>query len=238
MSAGEYAAATPFRRFVERIYRGPWGPIFYYCAEFWLPRLILPVAPESRKDWRRHLPDSLFAIAGFALTIAAICLLGRSLAPERPFWITLAIAWALPFTLWNYVLGLSFYLNHTHPDIPWFSDPNIWKRHEINVSGTVHVKFPREVPLLYAQAMVHTAHHVDRSVPVYGLPESQAALARRFGRSATEYVFSLREYRRILSICKLFDFERMCWTDFSGKPTAWTTAAAHRDHRASAAQLA
>ena len=27
------------------------------------------------------------------------------------------------------------------------------------------------------------------------------------------------EYRRILKACKLFNFERMCWTDFDGNPT-------------------
>jgi len=38
-------------------------------------------------------------------------------------------------------------------------------------------------------------------------------------KATLEYTFSIREYRRILAVCKLFDFERMCWADFSGKPT-------------------
>jgi len=27
-------------------------------------------------------------------------------------------------------------------------------------------------------------------------------------------------YRKVYRACKLFDFERMCWTDFDGVPTA------------------
>jgi len=39
-----------------------------------------------------------------------------------------------------------------------------------------------------------------------------------------EYTFSLAEYRKIYTACKLFDFERMCWTDFEGRSTAVTWA--------------
>lgn len=28
-----------------------------------------------------------------------------------------------------------------------------------------------------------------------------------------------RTYMKITRACKLFDFERMCWTDFRGAPT-------------------
>ncbi|HEY2446937.1 MAG TPA: fatty acid desaturase [Rhizomicrobium sp.] len=229
MSVDEYAAATPFRRFVERVYRGAWGPIFYYFAEFWLWRLVLPVAPDARKDWKRHLPDSLFVLTGFAFTIASICALGAVLAPHRPLWMTLAIAWALPFMLWNYVMAVTIYINHTHPAIPWFRDAETWNFHNGNILSTTHIRLPAQIPLLYAQAMAHTAHHVDRSRPVYALPEAQADLEMRFGRSVVEYPFSIREYRRILSACKLFDFDRMCWTDFSGRPTARTWAAVERN---------
>ena len=67
--------------------------------------------------------------------------------------------------------------------------------------------------------MAHTAHHVQTSVPVYALPDAQAGLTARF-RGLVDYKFTSREYLRILKVCKLFDFDRMCWTDFDGVPTA------------------
>jgi hypothetical protein len=39
------------------------------------------------------------------------------------------------------------------------------------------------------------------------------------GEDGREYTLTLGTYRRIVRTCKLFDYERMCWTDFAGTPT-------------------
>ncbi len=220
MSKAEYDAASPFRRWLERVYRGPVGPFIYYYGEFWLYRLVLPLAPETRAQWRRHLPDSLFVVTGFLATLAAIGILGSLLAPQRPLWLAYATGWVLPFAVWNYLMGLTIYLNHTHPAIPWFRDEQSWSSHAGNVLGTTHVRLPRWMVPLYSDALSHTAHHADVRLPVYALPEAQTLLEQRFTRAVQEYTFSLPEYRRIYTACKLFDFDRMCWTDFDGRPTA------------------
>jgi omega-6 fatty acid desaturase (delta-12 desaturase) len=219
MSKAEYDEASPFRRWLERVYRGPIGPIIYYYGEFWLYRLILPLAPETRARWKRHLPDSLFVISGLVVTFAGIGFLGSLLAPQRPLWLTFVTGWALPFAVWNYLMGLTIYLNHTHPAIPWFKDESSWNFYGGNVLGTTHVKLPRRLAPLYADALSHTAHHADVRLPVYALPEAQSQLERRFGSGVQGYTLSLGEYRRIYTACKLFDFERMCWTDFDGEAT-------------------
>jgi omega-6 fatty acid desaturase (delta-12 desaturase) len=220
MSKAEYDAASPVRRWLERVYRGPAGPVVYYYGEFWLSRLILPLTPGTRAQWKKHLPDSLFVIAGFVGTLAAIGYLGSLLAPQRPIWLTFATGWALPFAVWNYLMSLTIYLNHTHPSIPWFRDEESWSFHAGNVLGTTHVKLPRYLAPLYSDALSHTAHHANIRLPVYALPEAQIVLETAFTGSIPEYTFSLEDYRRIYTACKLFDFERMCWTDFEGRPTA------------------
>ena len=225
MSKVEYDAAPAPRRWLERVYRGPFGPLIYYYREFWVYRLVLPLAPETRPSWRRHLPDSLVVLTGFALTLTGIGILGAWLAPERPLWLTFVFGWAIPFAVWNYVMGLTIYLNHTHPAIPWFRDERAWSFHRGNVLSTVHVKLPRYVLPLYSDALAHTAHHADVSLPVYGLPPAQAALKNAFGTGVQEYTLSFAEYRKIVSACKLFDFDRMCWTDFDGAATSTTWAA-------------
>jgi omega-6 fatty acid desaturase (delta-12 desaturase) len=220
MSKAEYDAASSFRRRLERLYRGPLGPIFYYYVAFWLPRLVLPLAPETRARWKRHLPDSVFVVAGFVLTLIGIGVMGTALAPLRPLWLTYLTGWAIPFAVWNYVMALTIYLNHTHPAIPWFRDPETWSFHRGNVLSTVHVKFPRQLMPLYSDALAHTAHHADISLPVYALPEAQKILKASFGNDVHDYTLTFREYRNIYTACKLFDFDRMCWTDFDGVPTA------------------
>jgi len=225
MSKAEYDAASPFRRWLERVYRGPFGPLIYYYREFWIYRLVLPIAPETRAKWRRHLPDSAFVLTGFVLSLIAIGAMGTELAPARPLWLTLVIGWLVPFTVWNYVMGITIYLNHTHPNIPWFRDDASWSFHRGNVLSTVHVTIPRYLLPLYSDVLAHTAHHADISLPVYALSNAQAALKSAFPTAIQEYPLGLTEYRKIYGSCKLFDFERMCWTDFDGALTAATWAA-------------
>ena len=236
MSKAEYDAASPARRWLERVYRGPFGPLIYYYWTFWLYRMLLPIAPETRPQWRRHLPDGLFAFSGFVATLVAISFAGQTLAPAHSLWRTYLTGWVIPFAVWNYVMGVTIYLNHTHPAIPWFRDERMWSSHRGNVLSTVHVKLPRYIAPLYSDALAHTAHHADMSLPVYELPSAQAKLKSMYGRCVQEYTLSLAEYRKIYTACKLFDFERMCWTDFEGRPTAITWASpdgkAGMDHSA------
>jgi len=224
MSKEEYDKAAPARRWLERAYRGPLGPLIYYYGEFWAYRLVLPIAPDLRVKWKSHIPDGLFVLSGFALTLAAIVLLGTAFAPHRPGWLVLTLGWAAPFAVWNYVMGLTIYVNHTHPTIPWFRDRETWSFHRGNILSTAHVRLPANVVPLYESAMAHTAHHADTSVPVYALAQAQAELKERIGVTLCDYVLSFSEYRKIYTACKLFDFDRMCWTDFVGRPTASTWA--------------
>lgn len=219
MSKREYDAAPLFRRWLERLYRGPLGPLVYYWGEFWLYRLVFPLAPDVRAEWKRHLPDTLLVLTGFALTLIAIGVFGAHLAPGRSLWLTFVTGWAIPFAVWNYVMALTIYLNHTHPNIPWFSDERRWTFHRANVLGTAHVRLPRWLAPLYSDALAHTAHHANVALPVYALPPAQAKLKTAFGAGVQDYALSFAQYRRIYTACKLFDFERMCWTDFDGTPT-------------------
>ena len=220
MSTDEYNNASPLRRRLEHIYRGPLGPLIYYYIEFWIHRVLLPLAPEVRSEWKRHVPDSLFASGGLLLTLIAIDAFGTMLNPERPLWLVLTIGWVLPFAVWNYLMGFTIYLNHTHPSIPWFGDEASWQRHRGVQPDTASVVVPINIAPLYTKVMSHTAHHVRQSVPVYALVQAEAEL-KAHDHPLLEYRLGLRQYRSIYRACKLFDFERMCWTDFSGRPTGW-----------------
>lgn len=219
MSPKDYAAASAARRLLERVYRSAVGPVLYYYSGIWLPMMLVPVSAQARANLRRHLPDTIFVALGFAATLAGICLLGSWLAPARPLWLNLLLGWAVPFAAFNYLAAITVYLNHTHPEIPWFDDEKAWSFYNGNVLGTAHVKLPFDILPLYTDVMAHPAHHAHVGTPVYGLPQAQAALSARVGSDSKEYMLSLAEYRRIVTACKLFDFEAMRWTDFDGTPT-------------------
>ncbi|MEI9993392.1 MAG: fatty acid desaturase [Rhizomicrobium sp.] len=220
MSVREYRAASPARRWLERVYRSGFGPVLYYHTEIWLPMLLLPVSKLARREWRSHVADSLFVFLGGAALIGTILLAGHLVAPARPLWQVAAVGWAVPFAVWSYLAAVTVYLNHTYPEIPWFADEETWRANNAHVRGTVHVKMPIDILPLYSDVMAHTMHHVNPSVPVYALPAEQARLKAKLGAEITEYVLSVDEYRRTLKVCKLFDFDRMCWTDFNGLATS------------------
>jgi omega-6 fatty acid desaturase (delta-12 desaturase) len=221
MSKAEYDAASPARRLLERVYRSPFGPVVYYYGEYWVYRMMLPLAPELRRDWRQYLPDSLFVVATLLLTIAGVALAGHALVPTRPLWLVIALGWGLPFAVWNYMMAFTIYMNHTHADIPWFTDKAAWRAAQAELRCSTNVAMPLPIfPPLYAKVMAHTAHHVHPHVPAYGLPEAQAALDKVFGAEMPAYTLSLGDYLRTTRACKLFDFETGRWTDFKGNPTS------------------
>jgi omega-6 fatty acid desaturase (delta-12 desaturase) len=218
MSKAEYDAFTSPRRLLERIYRGPWGPLVYYYAEFWFHRMLLPLAPDVRSQWKRHIPESFFVIGGLVLTVSGIEAVGHALMPERSWLLILAVGWILPFTIWNYLMAFTIYLNHTHPAIIWFKDEVQWRKFKSYAIDTAFVRMPLNLIPVYTKVMAHTAHHHHTNVPVYVLLDAQDKLEKS-GLPVITYILTPASYRKIYRACKLFDFERMCWTDFNGEPS-------------------
>jgi omega-6 fatty acid desaturase (delta-12 desaturase) len=221
MSKAEYDSASPVRRALERVYRGPFGPVIYYLYEFSIKRLILPIAPEARGEWRRHLPDTLYVlVVGFGM-VALIGVVGHMLAPARPLWLVMLVGWVIPMLVWNYLMALSIFLQHNHPQVPWFARREEWSFYGGNIRGAAHVDLPFGFLLpLFKWVMLHNAHHALPSVPIYKLTEAQALLLEAYGEDVVRYTFTPRAYRDIYRACKLFDYERKQWTDFDGVPTA------------------
>ena len=73
---------------------------------------------------------------------------------------------------------------------------------------------------LFHHIMEHTAHHVDMSIPLYRLKRAQARLEELLPGKIVIQPFSWRWYLETARRCKLYDFERQCWTDYAGRPTS------------------
>lgn len=216
-SPEEYASATAFRRGVYRLYRSRVGPLPYYLVEMWWKKLFLTLPPEARREWRKHVFDALFLIALYPAFVAGLLWLGTSLAPERPLWQTAILGWALPFLIWNWLMGLVIYAHHTHPEVAWFDNRDEWTFHRAQVLSTIHARLPQPLHFLSNNIMEHTAHHVMPAIPLYRLEDAQAILRRLF--PAVRYVRLSRDYGAIVRACKLFDFKKRRWVGFDGNPT-------------------
>jgi len=218
MSKEDYDGCGPFRRFIERVYRGPIGPVIYYFFQIWLSHLVLPLAPETRHQWRRHVFDSILIFFGLALSISIVLVLGQWLAPARPLWQIFLLGWVFPFAVWNYLMAFSVYLQHTHPRVPWFDNEDEWTFYDAYIRGTTHVEFPRFVTLM-RDLHEHPAHHALPSVPIYKLAKAEAKLLDAFGQDVVHYKWTPAAYLEVMRACKLYDFRNHVWTDFDGRPT-------------------
>ena len=116
-------------------------------------------------------------------------------------------------------MGFATVQQHTHPQVPWFECREQWNFFFGQIEGTVHVRMPRPLEILFADVFDHNAHHADPKIPVYHLHRAQQQLALAYPRSVTIIHTSPRALGRTLRMCKLYDYRAHRWTDFEGLPT-------------------
>ena len=224
----EYRALPAWRRRLERIYRSGWAPGLYYMLEIWWRRMYFPRPADMPTRRRIFRIDSLlvtaFALLWMALLAIAAWHSGQSVL------LLLATGFVLPQLVWNAMIGFVVYIHHTHTRVVWHADKPSWSQAQPFVSTTVHVRFAAKPSRFDWGALMHhinehTAHHVDMTIPLYRLRQAQKILEDKMpGRIVTQR-FSWRWYFATARRCKLYDYRRRCWLDFSGRPTTAAVAA-------------
>jgi len=223
LAIDEYRALPAGRRLLERVYRSGWAPWLYYLVEIWWKRMLFPnrrAMPTRRAVfiWDSVLV-SVFALAWIAgLTAAAI-------ATQQSVALLIGVGFALPFVIWNGMIGFVVYVHHTHLGVDWYADKRAWSASQPFVSTTVHLTFRSAFGSVLHHIMEHTAHHVDMSIPLYRLKNAQSLLEERLPGRIVVQAFSWRWYFETARKCKLYDFARDCWTDYAGRPTSQVAAA-------------
>ena len=218
LTRDEFAALSPARRAMERVYRSGFGPALYYLVEMWWHRMFFPRKTYMGTRRAEFVWDGVFvsacALAWIGGLVAAASATGQSV------WLLLAMGFAVPFLFWNAMIGFVVYVHHTHTAVQWHDDKAAWGRAAPFVSTTVHLTFPLRIGAMLHHIMEHTAHHVDMSIPLYQLEGVQRLLEDALPGRIIVQRFSWRWYFDTARRCKLYDFGRRCWTDFQGRPTS------------------
>lgn len=213
-SLAAFQALPLYRQWLEKIYRSGWAPWLYYLVEIWWKRLYFPS--------RAHMPTrrTVFLLDSLLVTIAALVWLGGLYIAAhylgQSWWVLCLTAFVVPTLFWNGMIGFVVYVHHTHLDVAWYQNKADWVAAQPFVSTTVHLTFSYGIGTLLHHIMEHTAHHVDMSVPCYRLQAAQAVLEKKLPGRIVIQPFSWRWYRQTARQCKLYDFDRLCWTDFNG----------------------
>lgn len=213
-----YRRMPAWRRMCERIYRSGWAPWLYYGVEIWWKRMYFPsraVMPTRRGIFTADcLLVTAVAAAWIAALVHAASATGQSVA-----WL-LSVAFLLPLFVWNALMGFVVYVHHTHTSVAWYDQKKDWSAASPFVSTTVHLTFGAGIGTALHHIMEHTAHHVDMSLPLYRLKKAQALLEQKLPGRIVIQPFSWAWYFQTARRCKLYDFERRCWTDFAGRRTS------------------
>jgi omega-6 fatty acid desaturase (delta-12 desaturase) len=215
-SIEEFQRMPAWRRLVERLYRSPIGFGLYYLVERWWQDKFFPRATISSRNRVRALIDLAVLCAWSALVIFSLYAVtgggGRFIA---------ALVWGFvaPFLIWNQLMGLTAFLQHTHPRVPWFRSREEARARRTQAQLTVLVQYPAWYDLLSHNIMQHQAHHVSARIPWCRLKAAQQKLRRLLGEGVVQERMSLAYVIRLTRTCQLYDYDRNRWLDFAGRPT-------------------
>lgn len=221
LSLDEYRHLSIPRQLLERLERSVLGVGLLYLRTIWWRH---EVAPQTTERCLLPAKGPYSADRVLVIMYATVEILGAALnamggAPLLTFARDLFWAVLVPFLVWNWIMGFVTFQHHTHPEIPWFNTTEEWVAARTQVLATTHVQFPEWLDWLLLRIMNHTAHHLDPSIPLYQLRDCQEALAD----SARSFRWSIKACLAVFAACKLYDFRRHRWLDFSGRPLSTTT---------------
>jgi len=217
----EFDALPRWRRLLERFYRSPtfvgWGA-YYLLQRHWATKLVPPA----------YVPPALRGVAwwnaALLLAYGAAMLALLIEAPRYAVNLTaggaLLIGFALPLFVFEIHDGFALYAQHTDPRIAWFKDSvnrNAEGRSELL---SVHLRVPRLMGAFYHDTFAHPVHHLHPKIPCYRVFEAQTRLDERLGSAAVVRSFGVRWLLDTTRRCKLYDWDKQQWLDFSGRPTA------------------
>jgi omega-6 fatty acid desaturase (delta-12 desaturase) len=228
LSKEEYDRLSRPRRWLERHYRSLWGLGSYYLIEYWLGHLVFPTKTE-RQEMKRPVAFAFDLILVLVFAVAQVwglCAWCDTLAPSESFWgpftsdpAMLLTVIILPFLVWNWGMAFAIFQHHNHPRAVWYAVREEWDFFAGQVESTVHAQMPRWLEWISAFIMQHTAHHVNRRIPLYRLSESQRHLERAYTDQIIIEPWSFNALGKTLERCKLYDYENHRWLNFEGRQT-------------------
>jgi len=217
-SPHEFARLPWIRRLLERIYRSGVGQGVYYMIEMWWKKLFFPNRKHVGHLRGSYMWDCMLVTGFAAAWIGGLIL--WAVYSGRPLGSLLVFGFAVPFFVWNCLMGFVIYVQHTHPRVAWYDRRDEWSANAGYATTTVHVKLMRPLDGLIHYILEHGAHHVNMGVPLYRLKEAQARLSATLDERLRSEVFTWRYYWNTVRRCKLYDFAQHVWMDFDGRVTS------------------
>ena len=219
LTVQEYNGLDAIGKWKYRKYRQPSLLYFgmYYILERWSKVKLYPTnrvpAGLHRKAWMHTA-----GIVAYLAVLVTCLVLGAAWYGTGIFTVIL-LGLVLPYYVFQSLYAMAVYVQHTHPEVPWFvdhPDRNSFARQELI---SVHMQCPRWVSHCVHHIFDHSAHHACPAIPCYMLGPAQARLNELMGEHAVIAEFSLRGLFNTMRKCQLYDYENHHWLDLDGNVT-------------------
>jgi acyl-lipid omega-6 desaturase (Delta-12 desaturase) len=222
LSPAQYRALPGWRRAWLRGTHNVAGMGFAYLAIWW--RMTFSDPPEQRAEGSTRLQfvGELVGLALFGLGTAVVLHLigtgGRAgLAGVAAEWLV-AVGW--PFIVFVWMMAFVTWPQHTQPQLRWYDRREEWTAWRGHVAGTAHVRWPGPLAWAFLQIFTHTAHHLDRRVPLYALARHQALIEFVAPAAVVRTSASWALWRDLFRTCRLYDYREHAWLDWDGRVLA------------------
>ena len=233
LSKEEYDLLPEWKKTLERFYRSIPGICCYYMVERWWKNKFFPF--KSIKGKYNSVNWDFLLVSLYLVSYLSLLTYTGQVSSHSSSVVLILLGFILPFLIWNFMMGVTVYQQHTHESIPW----NKSRKDRDKLGGqedfTMHVQYPHWYNQVSHNIMAHTAHHVDPGIPLYQLDKAQAKLSKFLGNDIKVIRFSFSSFIKTLAICKLYDYDKHNWLDFDGKLTASTINSVERAELSDAA---
>ncbi len=218
LTVEEYAQLSMFGRWLHRRKRTWYGLGLFYFLDMWAKWEAFPTRARSPKNPKAFQRDRALVFAFAVAWIGGLGWYGWESGDGAIEMI--AVGFVLPQLVWNWLIGFVIFQQHTHPNIPWFSERDLPSPtfFDAQVRATPHVELPVQFRGAIRHIMEHTAHHADPMVPHYRLASAQQALEDAYPYEILKDHWTIRRFLRIFRICRLYDYSNHRWLDYDGKP--------------------
>jgi omega-6 fatty acid desaturase (delta-12 desaturase) len=227
LTVEEYRSASPARQMYYRFQRSVWGQPGFYLIDIWLPKIFLPGASERRGFHARDYWDLALVYVWLLALLAALTWLsstyGGAAGLGEAFANGAVFGLVIPFLVWNLFISFVTVIQHTGPQVKWSLPTGRPSTADQKMRGTVRIRFPEPIDLLFHRLMQHTAHHLNPIIPLYSLKAAQRNLEEGHGDEVIAVRWTPAYHMRLVRECKLYDPKADGWCDFDFRPS--TTAA-------------
>jgi omega-6 fatty acid desaturase (delta-12 desaturase) len=217
MSHEEFRGASRWTRAAERIYRSPIGFGAYYLIERWFKHKFFATQKTPASMRRMAMFDLILLLTWTGALCCTLYWVGVQNGYRQP---GMAILWGFvfPFLVWNQLMGLTAFVQHTNPRANWIGSGDAHRGRAEQIHVTVDVQFPIWYDILSHNIMIHPAHHVNPRIPWYRLRAAQRELEEIVGDDIVADKMSPKFLWRLWRECQLYDYDAHRWLTFDGQP--------------------